>query len=380
MAGRVGTLVDIDLTIGSSEARSTSAAVVGNGIMADTTILTGRGETVILVLLAPRASKAQRTQASESVDQITAVATVQAGVVGAFIDIDLTLGSRESLHTDTSIAALLVQTSSIILARRGFALVDVDLTSGSSKASRTGTLERARYIHTGATVLTGRSGVLAFIDILRAVDTFEARRTGAGSRAIEWRCITDGASLAGIRGTCILQMTQNPDAARRTLAMIAADSIMAGRARMAGCMLAVVNILRTVGSSPAIHTDTIEATVGIDTGSTILAYIWPQRALVNVARAIGARILGRTLAGIAGDAVDTGGVIFTQMRGTVVYISLTICAIVAFRAYTGIGFLVQISHTSAAVLAGRRTTGSSGIVVAILIGSEWPTRDTGHQY
>ena len=89
---------------------------------------------------------------------------------------------------------------------------------------------------------------------------------------------------------------------------------------------AIVDILRTIRSGPAVDADARKAAVRIRARGSILANARPQSTLVHILITIRPRKRRRTLASVAVDSVDARRSILTQMSGTIVDILLAIGA------------------------------------------------------
>ena len=111
------------------------------------------------------------------------------------------------------------------------------------------------------------------------------------------------------------------------LAEEAADAVVTGGAVEAGGASAVVDVLRTVGSGPAVDADARVAAVRVGTRGAVLADAGPQRALVYVLVAVRSRERRRTLARVAVDAVDARRSVLAQVARAIVHVLLTVGAV-----------------------------------------------------
>lgn len=114
---------------------------------------------------------------------------------------------QHTWHADTAESSSFIQTSSIVLAGIRVAFIDVDFASRSGESARAITTERSRSIDAESVVFARRAG-LALVDILSAIDTFVSVRARTHVRAVDRTRVADGASVARIRGACIIQMAQ----------------------------------------------------------------------------------------------------------------------------------------------------------------------------
>ena len=111
-----------------------------------------------------------------------------------------------------------------------------------------------------------------------------------------------------------------------TLAEEASDPIVTGSTVETSSSGAIVDILRTIRSGPAVDADARKAAVRIRARGSILANARPQSTLVHILITIRPRKRRRTLASVAVDSVDARRSILTQMSGTIVDILLAIGA------------------------------------------------------
>lgn len=142
-----------------------------------------------MIKLTPFAPVASRTEAPERIDLVLASGPILARILGTLVNVCLALGSSVAWHTDTLVAALLVQAGALIHARIDLTLVDVDLATSASEASWTFAPERAGHIDTRAAMFTGRTGG-AFVIVNGTIGPTEARRAGADGPAIDRRWVT----------------------------------------------------------------------------------------------------------------------------------------------------------------------------------------------
>ncbi len=93
------------------------------------------------------------------------------------------------------------------MARIRIAFVDVDLTARTGEAACAVAAERARCVDAEAVVFTWGAS-FALVNILGAVNAFEARRARAHVSAIDRTRVANGTRMARIRSASIVQMTQ----------------------------------------------------------------------------------------------------------------------------------------------------------------------------
>jgi hypothetical protein len=95
----------------------------------------------------------------------------------------------------------------------------------------------------------------AFVNILVAVCTRVPLRAATGVGPVEDARVTNGCSVARVGGAGIVEVTVKPCSTRWTLAVEAGDFIMANSAMKAGLGRAVVNVVLTIGTLKAVHTN-----------------------------------------------------------------------------------------------------------------------------
>ena len=117
------------------------------------------------------------------------------------------------------------------------------------------------------------------------------------------------------------------------LAEEAADAVVTRGAVEASGTGAIVDILRAVGSGPAVDADARVAAVGVGAGGAVLADARPQGALVHVLVAVRSRKRRWALARVAVDAIDADGAILAQMTRAIVDILLAILAAETCRVF-----------------------------------------------
>lgn len=99
---------------------------------------------------------------------------------------------------------------------------------------------------------------------------------------------------------------------------------MARGAIEAGGSGAVVDVLRAIGSGPAVDADARVAAVRVGAGGAVLADGRPQGALVDILVAVRTGERRRTLARVAVDAVDAHGAVLAPVTRTVVGVLLAV--------------------------------------------------------
>lgn len=105
-------------------------------------------------------------------------------------------------------------------------------------------------------------------------------------------------------------------------------------ARLVG---AIVDVLPASRARPAVDADAGKAAVGVGAGGAILADVRPDRALVDVLRAVGSGEVGRTGTRVGVDAVDAGASVLAQMTAAVVHVHLAVVSRESGRADALVG-------------------------------------------
>lgn len=294
--------------------------------MADAFVAARLGLAVVEVDLASGTGETQRTCALDVIDQIRTRATVQTRIRLALVDVDLTLNARESRHTNTPERPRIVQAAAVVLARMTLALVHVRLASRPSESLRTVARKRSRCVHTNAVVFARRS-LVALVNVLRTIDALVAGRTRTRKRSVDRARIAQCIRMARIRCARIVQVTQQTRFPGRTPTIETAHAIQARRPIEAGRVHAVVDVLATVRSRPAVHADARIAAVRVRARRPILADGRTHRALVHIVLAVFAHVIVGALAAIGVDGVHAGAAVLAEMTGTVVDVLLAVGAL-----------------------------------------------------
>lgn len=132
-------------------------------------------------------------------------------------------------------------------------------------------------------------------------------------------------------------MTQQSRLSRSTPTVETSHPIDTGRPVETGRVHAVVDIVATVRSIPAVHANTVVATVGVRTGGPILADCRLLNTLVHVRFAVLAGKARRTLAVIGIDPVHAGATVLTHIAGAVVDVLLAVFTLKAWWTFAFVG-------------------------------------------
>lgn len=137
--------------------------------------------------------------------------------------------------------------------------------------------------------------------------------------------------MAGIRGACIVQMTQQPRLPGRATTIEATNAINARRSIEARSLHTIIDILAAIASGPTIYTDATVATMGVRAGCSILADRGTQCALIHIHIAVASREIRWTIAAILIDSIHTGAAILTQISRTIIDVLLAVLALETCR-------------------------------------------------
>lgn len=251
----------------------------------------------VVGVLASASPVTRLTVTPEGVDSVLADGSVVTWIAGALISLDFTPLTFESVGADALVAAFLIQTLTAIRTWITVALVDVDLASGAGETSRTVASERAWSVDASSSMFAWRA-CSALVGVDGAVSSGETRPARADRMTVNGRSVTGGIRLARVAEAAVVKLAQNASLAGRTFAVEAADSVVASSAVFADCICAVVDVLATVGASPAVYANALIAAKLVETSRAILADIWSFRALVDVFATVSAGETLRTGAGV----------------------------------------------------------------------------------
>lgn len=113
--------------------------------------------------------------------------------------------------------------------------------------------------------------------------------------------------MTWITGTCVFKLTQKSGASFGTYASERANAIDANTVRSTGSGGTIVNVDRTIRTSPTIHADTIVASVCVDATGPILTWIRFGGTLVHVLRTKRSGKVGRTFTMIKSSGLRRNG-------------------------------------------------------------------------
>lgn len=244
------------------------------------------------------------------------------------------MNTPKTWHANAGVVANAIETGAVILAGVGGTLVDILFTAGSRIPLDAVAGEGAFGVDALTAVFTrvGTDATLISIDVAGAASV--ARRTVAVEHPTDGVGVTLGAFPTGITDTGIFEVAQQSCLSVGAETDKRRNPVDTRGASTARCRGAVVDVLRAVGSAPAIHTHTLIAADQIAAGPSVLAGVWLQAALVHIFRAVLACPLWRALAVIGVHPIYTGASVGTLMPGAVVNVVLTVGPIETWKAVT----------------------------------------------
>lgn len=137
--------------------------------------------------------------------------------------------------------------------------------------------------------------------------------------------------MAWIRGACIIQVAQQSRLSSRAAAIEAANAIDTCGTIETCRLYAIINVLATVASRPAVHTDATVRTMRVRACRTILTDGRTQCTLIDIHITVASRKIRRAIASIIINTVNTGAAILTQISGTIVDIQITVLAVETYK-------------------------------------------------
>lgn len=169
------------------------------------------------------------TETSKRVDIVFTLCSILTWIVGALVNLNLTLDSGETWRAYTLVATFLIQTSTIVLAGIGVALVDVDLAARSVEAARALAPEGARRVDTNAAMFARRTDS-AFVVVNGAIGTAKTRRASADRPSVDRQRVAGCIWMARVEEAAIIKLAEDTGLAGRTLAIEATRAIVASGA------------------------------------------------------------------------------------------------------------------------------------------------------
>lgn len=203
LTGRVGTVINVDVTVRSRPARLTDT-LISEQLVHTLASDTGVWVTQVHLLLTPLASEASGTVTAEVIDQVSTVGSQQAGLLQTVIDVLLTVSSLPAIRTLASVSALgkgsaggIIGTGISIL--RAGVSGDVTVVSLESIPAQTLKVVGSRQVLAHGSL---RAGTLHTVrDLILTLETSEALRT---LTSVSLRIVhTGGSIVARSAGTLI---------------------------------------------------------------------------------------------------------------------------------------------------------------------------------
>lgn len=125
------------------------------------------------------------------------------------------------------------------------------------------------------------------------------------------------------------------------------NTVNACGAGAAGSCRTVIDVYRTVGSTPAIDAHTDVAAEKVVAGPSILARVWLQTTLVHILCTVLTSPLWRALTVVGVHSIHTCSTISTLMAGAVINVILTVRPIESWETVAGVaGFRVLVAGAS----------------------------------
>jgi len=211
--------------------------------------------------------------------------------------------TRESGHANAAKSATFVDARPLVLARVRFALIDVHLAATSLEPGQAVASVRARHVNAGPAVFTRRA-LIAFVDVNVTFGTNVAARATASVTTVDHARFTDGSRVARIGITSIVQVTKEASLVRRTFANVASHPVVACIAVETGLNSAVIHIDLAIVTLESVDTDAGVTSVRVVTRGSVLAYVRPRLALVDVLRAVASAVLSGAGARVSAYSVN----------------------------------------------------------------------------
>jgi len=187
---------------------------------------------------------------------------------------------------------------------------------------------------------------------LCAVGTVEAERAVTCVSARNRVGVAPRAGVARVAGAVIVQMAQQSNLARWTLAIEPADPIVTGAAIQTISLLTVILVGLAVGADVAVDADALVTALSVLTSAVVLARLIIL-ALVDILTTVATLPVVWAATTVRVDAVHAGGSMLAQVAQTIVNV---LFAIVALESCCTVAGVVEVANRGAhtTVLAGRR--------------------------
>lgn len=136
--------------------------------------------------------------------------------------------------------------------------------------------------------------------------------------------VTVGAFLTRVADASVVQLAQKSCASMGAFAVERSYAVMTGGSVVACSTCAVIDVLTAIVSSPAVHTHTLVAAIGVVARASILAGIWHQLTLINVLCAELTCKFRFTLAVVGVHSIHTRSSILALMTRTVINVVVAV--------------------------------------------------------
>lgn len=127
-----------------------------------------------------------------------------------------------------------------------------------------------------------RRSLFAFVDVFGTIDSFVAGSTRTSVRTVDRTCIAYGIGMTRVGRARVVKVAQKTGLSVCALAVETADPVDASGAVETGGPGAIVNVHRTVLSSPAVYANAIVRSQRIGTSRTVVTDTGPHGTLVYV--------------------------------------------------------------------------------------------------
>lgn len=221
------------------------------------------------------------------------------------------------------------------------------LTAWPSITPNAVTGEGAISVYTLTTMLTWVGTNAAFVSVDVAGVSDVSRRTVTVEHATNGVGVTLSALSAGVTDAGVISMAEQTCLSMGAEADKRCNTVDARGAWAACSCSTVIDVFRTVGSTPTINTHTNVAPNQVAACASILASIRLQSTLVHVLCTVLTSPLWRALTVISVDAIHTGSSIGTLMIWTVVDVVLTVSSIETWKTVARVaGFRALVAGAS----------------------------------
>jgi len=200
-----------------------------------------------------------------------------------------------------------------------------------------------------------RRSFVTFVDVNVALGTDISTWTATSVAPIDDTRLANGASIARIGSTSVVQMAKQPGLVGWAFAFISGNAVMTSASVQAGLCHTVVHVNFAIVAFVSIDTDARVASLGVVTSGSILANVRPDKAFVDVFGAVSSGEFRRAIASVASDAVQAAAAILAEVAVAIVFVDVAAGTGEASR--TRAGVIVAVDFTTiTTILAGVRGT------------------------